>query len=47
MTTYEEELYKEEEHEHPGISIVSSVGKQKSQKAVKGYKENKREKCHL
>ncbi|KAG5630562.1 hypothetical protein H5410_002279 [Solanum commersonii] len=30
--TYEEELHKEKEHEHPGISIVSSARKQKFRK---------------
>ena len=32
MTTYVEELHKEEEHEYPSIFIVSSVGKQKVRK---------------
>ena len=41
MTTYEDEIPKEEEHEHPSISIV--YWKTKSQKAVKGNKEDKRE----
>ena len=41
MTTYEDELHKEKEHEHPSISSV--YWKLKGQKAVKGNKEYKRE----
>ena len=46
MTTYEEELHKEEEHEYPSIFILFSW-KTKGQKAVKQYKEDKREKSQL
>ena len=44
MTTYEEELHKEEDHEYPSIFIVSSVGNNRleSGKRIKRGQERKK-----